>query len=104
VKNDLDGASNSSTLRRTIVAMRDERNRTMELQSLEPSLDETLNLADEAIFTAPRNRPETHPWLDGVDQTRGSIMLVLFLNAIYGRFLDAALPGMAIQGARQWPR
>jgi hypothetical protein len=88
VKDGLDGSSNSPAAS----------------QSLTPSLYETLNLADEAVFTAPRNRPETHPWFDWVDQTRGSIMLVLFLNAIYGRFLDAALPGMAIQGATRWPR
>jgi hypothetical protein len=55
VKNDLDGASNSPP----------------PSQSLMPSLYETLNLADEAVFTAPRNRPETHPWFDRVDQNQG---------------------------------
>jgi hypothetical protein len=65
---------------------------------------ETLNLADEAVFTVPRNRPETHPWFDRFDKNRGSIMLAILLNAIYCRFLDAALPGMTSQGAGRWPR
>jgi hypothetical protein len=75
-----------------------------DLTSAEALLVRNIEAGDETVFTAPRNRPETHPWFHGLDETRGLIMLALLLNAIYRRFLDAALPGMAIQGAKRWPR
>ena len=63
------------------------------LVRMHPGATKPFSLADEAAL---KQRGTTLL----ADQQRGSIMLALLLNAIYRRFLNAALPGMASQGAR----
>jgi hypothetical protein len=47
----------------------------------------------EAVFTSPRSHPETEAGHHRLIQTRGAIMLVSILNAIYREFLRASLSG-----------
>jgi hypothetical protein len=63
--------------------------------------DETIGRYDEAIFLIGEDIPKhAYALMAPAIQQRGAIMLVLILNAIYHKFLRAALAGMPRQGGK----